>query len=176
MHYAEGYGWIAAVREPQLPNKNNHAMHHLFGALRFSHWSRHAHPWRSPLSFTENTFLLTLLVMTAHRIGSPYRPGSPGGRPQSSSSLHTKVEEELHEMAGIDYDKVNVHTKIPSVKERERESSRSHFVPCAETGDHQAQSFGTGALRRSLDTRSWHCNLIGWCTLLLLWQKDRKKS
>lgn len=46
--------------------------------------------------------------MTAHRIGSPYRPGSPAGRPQSSSSLHTKVEEELHEMAGIDYDKVTI--------------------------------------------------------------------
>lgn len=31
------------------------------------------------------------------------RPGSP--RPSSSAS-HTKVEEELHEVAGIDYDKV----------------------------------------------------------------------
>ena len=45
--------------------------------------------------------------MTAFRPGSPYRPGSPGGRrPQSASSVHTKVEEELHEMAGIDFDKV----------------------------------------------------------------------
>ena len=33
------------------------------------------------------------------------RPGSPFGRPSSSAS-HTKVEEELHEYAGIDYDKV----------------------------------------------------------------------
>lgn len=33
------------------------------------------------------------------------RPGSSFGRPASSGS-HTKVEEELHEMAGIDYDKV----------------------------------------------------------------------
>ncbi|KAG2226888.1 hypothetical protein INT45_010167 [Circinella minor] len=47
--------------------------------------------------------------MTAFRPGSPYRPGSPGGRrPQSASSVHTKVEEELHEMAGIDFDKVTI--------------------------------------------------------------------
>lgn len=50
-----------------------------------------------------------------YRPGSPsYRPGSPGGRrPMSSSSAHTRVEEELHEMAGIDYDKVQ---KISSQK------------------------------------------------------------
>lgn len=37
------------------------------------------------------------------------RPGSPytGGRPSSANSVHTKVEEDLHEFAGIDYDKVN---------------------------------------------------------------------
>lgn len=36
------------------------------------------------------------------------RPGSPytGGRPSSANSVHTKVEEDLHEFAGIDYDKV----------------------------------------------------------------------
>lgn len=37
------------------------------------------------------------------------RPGSPytGGRPFSANTTHTKVEEDLHEHAGIDYDKVN---------------------------------------------------------------------
>lgn len=40
--------------------------------------------------------------MGATRPGSPYH-----GRPISSTSVHTKVEEELHEYAGIDYDKVN---------------------------------------------------------------------
>lgn len=39
--------------------------------------------------------------MVASRPGSPYT-----GRPASSGSVHTKVEEELHEVAGIDYDKV----------------------------------------------------------------------
>jgi phosphoenolpyruvate carboxykinase (ATP) len=39
--------------------------------------------------------------MVASRPGSPYT-----GRPASSHSVHTKVEEELHEYAGIDYDKV----------------------------------------------------------------------
>lgn len=36
------------------------------------------------------------------------RPGSPytGYRPASANSVHTKVEEDLHEYAGIDYDKV----------------------------------------------------------------------
>lgn len=52
----------------------------------------------------------------SYRPGSPsYRPGSPGGRrPMSSSSAHTRVEEELHEMAGIDYDKVHkiIITKV----------------------------------------------------------------
>ena len=37
-------------------------------------------------------------------VASP-RPGSPFGRPSSSAS-RTKVEEDLHEYAGIDYDKV----------------------------------------------------------------------
>jgi phosphoenolpyruvate carboxykinase (ATP) len=41
--------------------------------------------------------------MVASRPGSPYT-----GRPASSGSVHTKVEEELHEYAGIDYDKVNI--------------------------------------------------------------------
>lgn len=40
-----------------------------------------------------------------------YRPGSPG-RPGSSRlgspAVHTKVEEDLHTMAGIDYDKVTI--------------------------------------------------------------------
>lgn len=40
---------------------------------------------------------------------NPHRPNSP--RP---STPHTKVEEELHEMAGIDYDKVSIH-RNPSV-------------------------------------------------------------
>lgn len=40
--------------------------------------------------------------MVASRPGSPYT----GGRPQSSNSVHTKVEEDLYEFAGIDYDKV----------------------------------------------------------------------
>jgi hypothetical protein len=40
--------------------------------------------------------------MVASRPGSPYI-----GRPTSSNSTHTKVEEELHELAGIDYDKVD---------------------------------------------------------------------
>ncbi|CAO3664103.1 unnamed protein product [Umbelopsis vinacea] len=40
---------------------------------------------------------------------NPHRPGSP--RP---STPHTKVEEELHEMAGIDYDKVSIQ-RNPSV-------------------------------------------------------------
>lgn len=41
-----------------------------------------------------------------------YRPGSPAGRPGSRpnsprpNTPHTKVEEDLHNMAGIDYDKV----------------------------------------------------------------------
>ncbi|KAI8389255.1 phosphoenolpyruvate carboxykinase [ATP] [Blakeslea trispora] len=44
--------------------------------------------------------------MTAgYRPGSPYRPGS--SRP-GSSGVHTKVEEDLHTMAGIDYDKVTI--------------------------------------------------------------------
>jgi phosphoenolpyruvate carboxykinase (ATP) len=36
------------------------------------------------------------------------RPGSPytGGRPSSANTTHTKIEEDLHEHAGIDYDKV----------------------------------------------------------------------
>lgn len=38
-------------------------------------------------------------------VASP-RPGSPLGRPGSSASTRSKVEEELHEYAGIDYDKV----------------------------------------------------------------------
>ncbi|ORZ20581.1 phosphoenolpyruvate carboxykinase [ATP] [Absidia repens] len=43
------------------------------------------------------------------------RPGSPyHGRPSSSSSIHTKVEEELHDVAGIDYDKVTIK-RNPSV-------------------------------------------------------------
>lgn len=42
------------------------------------------------------------LKMVASRPGSPYT----GGRPSSSNSVHTKVEEDLHEFAGIDYDKV----------------------------------------------------------------------
>ncbi|ORX62751.1 phosphoenolpyruvate carboxykinase [ATP] [Hesseltinella vesiculosa] len=43
-----------------------------------------------------------------------YRPGSPAGRPGSRpssprpASQHTKVEEELHTFAGIDYDKVTI--------------------------------------------------------------------
>lgn len=39
------------------------------------------------------------------------RPGSPytGGRPSSANSVHTKVEEDLHEFAGIDYDKVKYY-------------------------------------------------------------------
>lgn len=42
--------------------------------------------------------------MTAgYRPGSPARPGS--SRP-GSPGVHTKVEEDLHTMAGIDYDKV----------------------------------------------------------------------
>lgn len=40
--------------------------------------------------------------MVASRPGSPYT----GGRPSSANSVHTKVEEDLHEFAGIDYDKV----------------------------------------------------------------------
>jgi phosphoenolpyruvate carboxykinase (ATP) len=42
-----------------------------------------------------------------YRPDSPGRPGSsrPGSRP-GSPYQHTKVEEELHTMAGIDYDKV----------------------------------------------------------------------
>lgn len=43
--------------------------------------------------------------MVASRPGSPYT-----GRPASSGSVHTKVEEELHEVAGIDYDKVKKTT------------------------------------------------------------------
>ncbi|KAI8330749.1 phosphoenolpyruvate carboxykinase [ATP], partial [Chlamydoabsidia padenii] len=47
-------------------------------------------------------------------VASP-RPGSPfHGRPVSSSSTHTKVEEELHDVAGIDYDKVTIK-RNPSV-------------------------------------------------------------
>lgn len=44
------------------------------------------------------------------------RPGSPytGGRPSSANSVHTKVEEDLHEFAGIDYDKVTI-MRNPSV-------------------------------------------------------------
>lgn len=45
--------------------------------------------------------------MVASRPGSPYT----GGRPISSNSVHTKVEEDLHEFAGIDYDKVNKYTQ-----------------------------------------------------------------
>jgi phosphoenolpyruvate carboxykinase (ATP) len=45
--------------------------------------------------------------MVASRPGSPYT----GGRPQSSNSVHTKIEEELHEFAGIDYDKVTYSYK-----------------------------------------------------------------
>lgn len=41
--------------------------------------------------------------MVASRPGSPYT----GGRPISSAS-HTKIEEDLHEFAGIDYDKVKL--------------------------------------------------------------------
>ncbi|CAO3576223.1 unnamed protein product [Absidia cylindrospora] len=42
-----------------------------------------------------------------------YRPGSPAGHPGSRpnsrpNTPHTKVEEELHNMAGIDYDKVTI--------------------------------------------------------------------
>ncbi|KAI8074147.1 ATP-utilizing phosphoenolpyruvate carboxykinase [Gongronella butleri] len=46
--------------------------------------------------------------MTMYRPGSP--AGRPGSRPQSPRppSQHTKVEEELHTMAGIDYDKVTI--------------------------------------------------------------------
>lgn len=44
-----------------------------------------------------------------------YRPGSPG-RPGSSRpgspGVHTKVEEDLHTMAGIDYDKASY--RLPS--------------------------------------------------------------
>ncbi|CDH49300.1 phosphoenolpyruvate carboxykinase [Lichtheimia corymbifera JMRC:FSU:9682] len=40
-------------------------------------------------------------------VASP-RPGSPLGRPGSSASTRSKVEEELHEYAGIDYDKVTI--------------------------------------------------------------------
>ncbi|CAO3617715.1 unnamed protein product [Cunninghamella echinulata] len=38
-----------------------------------------------------------------------YKPGSPAGRPGSRPMTpHTKVEEDLHEYAGIDYDKVTI--------------------------------------------------------------------
>ena len=40
-----------------------------------------------------------------------YRPGS--SRP-GSSGVHTKVEEDLHTMAGIDYDKVSIHSQLDS--------------------------------------------------------------
>jgi hypothetical protein len=49
--------------------------------------------------------------MVASRPGSPYI-----GRPTSSSSTHTKVEEELHELAGIDYDKVDSWMELQQYK------------------------------------------------------------
>jgi hypothetical protein len=49
--------------------------------------------------------------MVASRPGSPYT----GGRPSSANSVHTKVEEDLHEFAGIDYDKVRVHDQFASI-------------------------------------------------------------
>lgn len=68
-----------------------------------------------------------------------YRPGSPGGRPHSSSS-HTKVEEELHEMAGIDYDKVR------GKKGHHRLINDRTLTLMGTKGYHQAQSFCTCAL------------------------------
>ncbi|KAI8076614.1 phosphoenolpyruvate carboxykinase [ATP] [Gilbertella persicaria] len=44
-------------------------------------------------------------MTTGHRPASPGRPGS--SRP-GSPGVHTKVEEDLHTMAGIDYDKVTI--------------------------------------------------------------------
>lgn len=48
-----------------------------------------------------------------------YRPGSPATRPGSSRpgspGVHTKVEEDLHTMAGIDYDKVYEQVEIERV-------------------------------------------------------------
>jgi phosphoenolpyruvate carboxykinase (ATP) len=46
--------------------------------------------------------------MVASRPGSPYT----GGRPSSANSVHTKVEEDLHEFAGIDYDKVCLQSQL----------------------------------------------------------------
>lgn len=36
----------------------------------------------------------------------PASPGRPGSSRPGSPGVHTKVEEDLHTMAGIDYDKV----------------------------------------------------------------------
>ncbi|GAA5804605.1 phosphoenolpyruvate carboxykinase [ATP] [Helicostylum pulchrum] len=48
--------------------------------------------------------------MVASRPGSPYS----GGRPSSANSVITKLEEDLYEFAGIDYDKVTI-MRNPSV-------------------------------------------------------------
>lgn len=52
-------------------------------------------------------FHISYITMVASRPGSPYT----GGRPSSANSVHTKVEEDLHEFAGIDYYKVSMHNK-----------------------------------------------------------------
>lgn len=38
----------------------------------------------------------------------PASPGRPGSSRPGSPGVHTKVEEDLHNMAGIDFDKVSI--------------------------------------------------------------------
>lgn len=78
--------------------------------------------------------------MVASRPGSPYT----GGRPSSANSVHTKVEEDLHEYAGIDYDKVSTQANKQTM----------HHVAMGTdsvSGHHHAQPFCSCPVRTSID-------------------------
>jgi hypothetical protein len=56
------------------------------------------------------SFSFSLLKRYSTKMTAGYRPGSParlGSSRPGSPGVHTKVEEDLHNMAGIDYDKVS---------------------------------------------------------------------
>lgn len=61
------------------------------------------------LSSTSTQHIYILQMTAGYRPGSPGRPGS--SRP-GSPGVHTKVEEDLHTMAGIDYDKASRELKV----------------------------------------------------------------
>jgi hypothetical protein len=73
--------------------------------------------------FFSSSFLFSSLKRTrfykTNIMAAGYRPGSPATRPGSSRpgspGVHTKVEEDLHTMAGIDYDKVYEQVEIERV-------------------------------------------------------------